>query len=52
MADTPKIDLTITDTPKMNLTNPYNTFNPLYELISNKIAVPKAKISRTETKRY
>ena len=37
MADTPKIDLTIKDTPKMNLSNPYNTFNPLYELVSNKI---------------
>ena len=37
MADTPIIDLTIKDTPKMNLTNPYNTSNPLYELVSNKI---------------
>ena len=47
MADTPKLDLAITSVPKtdlkinktskIELTNPYTTVSPLYELISNKI---------------
>lgn len=37
MTDTPEINLTTENNPKMELTTPYNTVNKLYELVSNKI---------------
>ena len=37
MTDTPEINLTTENNPKMELTTPYNAVNKLYELVSNKI---------------